>query len=452
MSTADNPISHHTSHTMGNGASSSNSGIRGDGSHPIGHHTSHTLENGASSVNKGAHGDGDGAGAGEGKGVEGGRGEGANSDVNGRSSRNPGGVLETSVTSPVVGTDGINPTTLNDKLHELSVSDDRTTGERPSSACSSSAGSLARESDFSSDEGVSTAATSMRSSGNLSNFSIIDSTLREGEQFATAYFTTEQKIAIARALDDFGVEYIEVTSPAASEKSRADCEALCKLGLRAKILCHIRCHMDDARIAVQTGVDGINMCIGTSSQLMQHSHGKDMAFIAAKAQEVIEYVKANNIEIRFSGEDSFRSDFNEIIKLYTLVDRLGANRVGIADTVGGATSFEVFDKIHTLRQVLSCDIETHFHNDTGCAVSNAYVALEAGATHIDTTVLGIGERNGITSLGGLMAVLAPSERKYILNKYKIEKLGDLEQLVADIVGVEIPFNNPSAYLKRLLSA
>lgn len=65
MSTADNPISHHTSHTMGEGASSSNSGIRGDGAHPIGHHTSHTLENGASSVNKGAHGDRDGGVDGE---------------------------------------------------------------------------------------------------------------------------------------------------------------------------------------------------------------------------------------------------------------------------------------------------------------------------------------------------------------------------------------------------
>jgi homocitrate synthase len=77
--------------------------------------------------------------------------------------------------------------------------------------------------------------------------------LVEGEQFANAFFDTETKIKIAKALDAFGVEYIELTSPAASEQSRADCEAICKLGLRAKILTHIRCHMDDARIAVETG-------------------------------------------------------------------------------------------------------------------------------------------------------------------------------------------------------
>ena len=81
-------------------------------------------------------------------------------------------------------------------------------------------------------------------------------------------------------LDEFGVEYIELTSPAASPESRAHCEAICKLGLkRTKILTHIRCHMDDARLAVETGVDGVDVVIGTSSFLREHSHGKDMTWI-----------------------------------------------------------------------------------------------------------------------------------------------------------------------------
>lgn len=88
---------------------------------------------------------------------------------------------------------------------------------------------------------------------NVSNFKIIESTLREGEQFATAFFDTETKIKIAKALDNFGVDCIELTSPAASEQSRLDCEAICKLGLKTKVITHIRCHMDDARIAVETG-------------------------------------------------------------------------------------------------------------------------------------------------------------------------------------------------------
>lgn len=105
-------------------------------------------------------------------------------------------------------------------------------------------------------------------------------------QFANAFFDTETKIKIARALDAFGVEYIELTSPASSEQSRKDCEIICSLGLKAKILTHVRCHMDDARIAVETGVDGLDIVIGTSPQLMQHSHGKSMDYIRETALEV----------------------------------------------------------------------------------------------------------------------------------------------------------------------
>jgi pyruvate carboxylase len=90
---------------------------------------------------------------------------------------------------------------------------------------------------------------------------------------------------------------------------------------------------------------------------------------------------------------------------------------------------------------VSCDIECHFHNDTGCAIANAYVALEAGATHIDTSILGIGERNGITPLGGLLARMYAADKEYIKGKYNLEKLRDLENIVAEAVNVSIPFNN-----------
>lgn len=186
---------------------------------------------------------------------------------------------------------------------------------------------------------------------------------------------------------------------------------------------------------------GVNVAIGTSSQLMKHSHGKDLDVIAVKAKEVVEYVKAHGLEIRFSGEDSFRSDLRELLKLYSTVDRLGVNRVGIADTVGSATPREVFEKVSILRQAVDCDIETHFHNDTGCAIAHAQCALEAGATHVDTTVLGSGERNGITSLGGLMACLLVADCKWLMGKYRIDKLAYIEDLVAQAVGVEIPLNN-----------
>ncbi|KAL2258196.1 hypothetical protein VTK26DRAFT_8588 [Humicola hyalothermophila] len=277
---------------------------------------------------------------------------------------------------------------------------------------------------------------------NVGNFKIIESTLREGEQFANAYFDTETKIKIAKALDAFGVDYIELTSPAASEQSRKDCEAICKLGLKAKILTHVRCDMRDAKIAVETGVDGLDVVIGTSSFLREHSHGKDMAYIEKTAIEVIEYIKSKGLEVRFSSEDSFRSDLVDLLSLYRAVDKVGVNRVGIADTVGCASPRQVYDLVRTLRGVVSCDIETHFHNDTGCSIANAFCALEAGATHIDTSVLGIGERNGITPLGGLLARMVVTSPEYVKSKYKLHMLKEIEDMVAEAVEVNTPFNNP----------
>jgi len=276
---------------------------------------------------------------------------------------------------------------------------------------------------------------------NVSNFNIIESTLREGEQFANAFFNTETKIKIAKTLDEFGVEYLELTSPAASEQSRQDLMAITKLGLKAKILTHTRCHMDDAKKAVETGVNGIDVVIGTSSYLRTFSHGKDMDYIVKTAGEVINFIKSKGIEVRFSSEDSFRSDLVDLLNLYKTVDKLGVNRVGIADTVGCANPRQVYELVHTLRGVVSCDIECHFHNDTGCAIANAYTALEAGATHIDTSDLGIGERNGITPLGGFVAKMYVADKRYVSGKYKLEMLREIDNMIAEEVEIGIPFNN-----------
>src|SRR5690554_4448719 len=108
------------------------------------------------------------------------------------------------------------------------------------------------------------------------NWRLIDSTLREGEQFAKASFRTDDKIEIARALDTFGVEYIEVTSPAASPQSQRDAAAIAKLGLAARVITHSRCVLDDVKAAVDSGVRGIGLLFATSRILRESSHGKSI--------------------------------------------------------------------------------------------------------------------------------------------------------------------------------
>ncbi|KAL8826789.1 MAG: hypothetical protein Q9170_007269, partial [Blastenia crenularia] len=173
----------------------------------------------------------------------------------------------------------------------------------------------------------------------------------------------------------------------------------------------VRCHMGDAKLAVETGVDGLDLVIGTSELLREHSHGKDMSQIVASAI------------VRFSSEDSFRSDLVDLLSPYKAVDAIGVDRVGIADKVGCAQP----------RQSKLMHIQSHNH--TGCALANSFVALEAVATHVDTSVLGIGERNGITPLGGLMARMIVSDHEYVTGKHKIRKLKEIEDYVTAAVQV-----------------
>jgi homocitrate synthase len=274
----------------------------------------------------------------------------------------------------------------------------------------------------------------------IDRFAIIDSTLREGEQFARANFSTGQKVEIALALDDFGIDYLELMSPAASPNCYRDARIIAGLGLRAKVLTHTRCAMEDARLAVETGVSGIDILFGTSSILREFSHGKDIEQIVEAAAEVVTYIQSQGIEVRFSSEDSFRSNEEDLLRIYTAVDQLGVNRVGIADTVGVATPRQVFALVSEIRRHVTCDIEFHGHDDAGCAIANSFEALDAGATHVDTTVLGIGERNGITSLGGFLARMYTIDRE-LVRRYKLTELPRLDRMVASMAGVDIPFNN-----------
>lgn len=274
----------------------------------------------------------------------------------------------------------------------------------------------------------------------LEKFSIIESTLREGEQFVNAFFTTEQKVRIATLLDAFGVEYLELTTPAASPQSEKDCRAIANLGLRTKILTHTRCALDDVKMAIDTGVQGVDVVIGTSSYLREFSHGKSIDQILDLAHEVLEYLLKQKVEVRFSTEDSLRSDPEDLYRVYEAVDKIGVHRVGVADTVGIGTPRQIYNLVAELRKRVKADIEFHGHNDTGCAIANAFAALEAGATHIDTSVLGIGERNGITSLGGLVARIY-AVKPALVAKYHLPLLMNIDQTVAQLVGVDIPFNN-----------
>ncbi|MEI6044841.1 MAG: homocitrate synthase [Chloroflexota bacterium] len=274
---------------------------------------------------------------------------------------------------------------------------------------------------------------------------ILDTTLREGEQFSRAHFNIHQKLEIAHALARFGVEYIEVGSPVsyptAQEELTQLVTSLEQKQAVSKVLVHCRCNKDDVDKALQTGAYGINLFMGTSSFLQKASHGKNIQEVAKLACQMVEYVKGQGRFARFGAEDAFRTDLKDLLYICAALDEVGVDQVDFPDTVGGATPFQVYDRLLEFTKRFKFKVEFHGHNDTGCAVANAHAALEAGTRCINVTVLGIGERNGICSLSGLVGRLYSLD-KSLLDHYNLWELPKVDKLVAHMLGVPIPHDMP----------
>jgi homocitrate synthase len=133
----------------------------------------------------------------------------------------------------------------------------------------------------------------------------------------------------------------------ASEQSRADCETIAKLGLKSKVLTHVPCTLEHAKLAVSTGVQGVGL-VYDNSQSRGSSQGEPVDVIDRQAVEVIQYVKSQGLETRFTLEEAFRTDLVDLLALARAVDEIGVDRLTIA---GSATPRQVYDLIRSLRGV-----------------------------------------------------------------------------------------------------
>ncbi len=276
----------------------------------------------------------------------------------------------------------------------------------------------------------------------MKSFSILDSTLREGEQYVGAFFTLEQRLTIARLLDALGVTFIEVPSPITSSSARQTARVLCESGLHAHIVAHVRCVEADVQAALDTEVFGLNLFYGTSAELREYSHGRRIDRMLAEVLPLIQSIRSAGRYVRFSAEDAFRSDLLDLLTVLDAVVDAGVQRIGLPDTVGIATPRQVEQLVRLCTERYPhVGIEFHGHNDTGCAVANTFAALEAGADCLDVTVIGIGERNGIAPLSGLIAQLYIHHPE-MLETYDLKQLAPLDMYVSECLGLPIPFNMP----------
>jgi homocitrate synthase len=276
----------------------------------------------------------------------------------------------------------------------------------------------------------------------MRSLALLDTTLREGEQFSKTFFTLEQRLQVARLLNALGVTFIEVPSPISSPEMRETIQALCELELTSHIVPHVRCAEADVQAALDLPVYGLNLFFGTSTELRSYSHGRGIDQILSEAVPLIKYIRAHDRYVRFSAEDAFRSDLVDLLTVFDAVVEAGVNRIGLPDTVGIATPRQVERLMRLVSdRYPNVGIEFHGHNDTGCAIANTISAFEGGADCLDVTALGMGERNGIASLSGIISQLYIHYPE-MLATYDLTRLVEVERYVAECLNIEIPFNMP----------
>ncbi len=276
----------------------------------------------------------------------------------------------------------------------------------------------------------------------LKDIYIYDTTLRDGEQTPGVCFTKEQKLNIARKLDELGINQIEAGFPIVSEREAEIVKAIANEGLNADILALCRTLKKDIDKAIDCDVDGIITFIATSPLHLKYKfNGKSLDDILKMGVEAVEYAKDHGLFVAFSAEDATRTPIEDLIKVHRAAEESGADRVHIADTAGCATPQSMEFICKKLKENLKkAHIGVHCHNDFGFAVINSIYGLIGGAKAVSTTVNGIGERAGNAALEELiMALTVLYDVDLGLN---LEVLPELCKMVEEYSGIKLPKNKP----------
>jgi 2-isopropylmalate synthase len=292
----------------------------------------------------------------------------------------------------------------------------------------------------------------------MEHVTIFDTTLRDGEQSPGCSMSTDEKLEVARALVELGVDVIEAGFPIASP---GDFDAVQKIARRfgeQTTICGLaRCRTDDIDRAWGALEDAqrvrIHVFLATSAIHREYKLKMAKEEILRRAVEMVKYtaglmarrpdITTPNIE--FSPEDAARTELDFLCEVVEKVIDAGATTVNIPDTVGYATPAHFHTVISTLKsQVPNIDravISTHCHNDLGLAVANSLAGVEAGARQVECTINGLGERAGNAALEEVVMALRTRKDYFgIDTRIRSDRLYPTSRIVSGVTGMQVQRN------------
>lgn len=272
---------------------------------------------------------------------------------------------------------------------------------------------------------------------NNKKVTIVDTTLRDGEQTAGVVFANAEKIVIAEMLSELGVDQLEVGIPTMGGDEKKAIKEIVKRNLKSSIMAWNRAVVSDIEQSIDCGVDAVAISISVSDIHIQHKLKTSREWVLENMVKSVEYAKKNGLYVSVNGEDASRADRDFLVEFINAAKQAGANRFRYCDTVGIKEPFGIRDDIKYIYDKTNFDIEMHTHDDFGMATANAVAGIKGGASHVGVTVNGLGERAGNAALEEVIMALM------LVYGYKGENINtqmfrEVSEYVSRASGRELP--------------
>ena len=269
---------------------------------------------------------------------------------------------------------------------------------------------------------------------------IFDTTLRDGEQTPGIALSVDDKVKIAQALGDLGVDVIEAGFPITSAGEREAMRKIVALKLNARVCGLARSTKADIDAVLDCGLDYVHTFIATSDIHLKYKLKMTREQVLAKAVETVEYAKSHGLTVEMSCEDGTRTSLEFLKQMHTAVQDAGVDKINLPDTVGTMSPAAMECLVSEVMKFTKVPLAIHCHDDFGMAVANSLSAVRQGASQVHVCVNGLGERAGNAALEevvlGLMAFYD------VRTNVDTKRIGYTSKLVSRITGIPIPDNKP----------